>query len=558
MTTWLAALAMWLTPASRLARSSWAAFLYNRAVIRNLFNRDDAGRNRLGRDEIPVAGKEPLYVLAGCSIFLLIGLLLDVATAQELVIAIVYNIPIAFAGLANSRRLTVVMVLLALAANVLAGFFNAQAGGGIDATALLNRGIAALSFLLVGYLTWALRDASSRLTAAQLDHERAAREHALHEILAELSGPLRPQALLERTCAVLRKHFGAEAVVVASLEQHRFTAPRSSDPPGAPFAQLGETAPWVVAAIPTAEPPVITARADTDLLSVGRWRRTGLPDLVVLIVQPAWPNPSLLLGDALRDLEALLERSVLLENLDAQRGELAHRNTVIRDLVYAFSHDLRTPLMANAMNMRLALEGVYGPLNSEFQRSLENGLRSNEDLLELADALLLVARYESGEPLSYMEPVNLSALVHEVSARLSPVFEEKSQHVALSAPDKLLVLGRPGELRRVFQNLLDNAAKFSPLGAVISVALRAEADSASEQGVRFEVLDCGPGISESQESRLFQRFSSGKAGGGTGLGLYLAQQIVTAHGGHIGYRPREGGGSCFSLWLPIAKEAITT
>ena len=49
----------------------------------------------------------------------------------------------------------------------------------------------------------------------------------------------------------------------------------------------------------------------------------------------------------------------------------------------------------------------------------------------------------------------------------------------------------------------------------------------------------------------------GFAGGGTGLGLYLAQQIVSAHGGTIGYRPREGGGSCFSLWLPIAPEAVT-
>lgn len=106
----------------------------------------------------------------------------------------------------------------------------------------------------------------------------------------------------------------------------------------------------MVAAIPTVEPPVITARVNAELLTVGRWRRQRLPDFVVLVSQPKVSNPSLLLGEVLRDLEALLERSVLLESLDAQRGELAHRNTVIRDLVYAFSHDLRTPLMANAMS----------------------------------------------------------------------------------------------------------------------------------------------------------------------------------------------------------------
>lgn len=514
--------------------------------------------NLLDLDEAFSPSKEPFYVVAGSISFLTIGLLLDVATAQELVIAIIYNIPIAFAGLANSRRLTVVMVILALLANVIAAYFNAQATGGLDVTALLNRGIAALSFLLVGYLTWALRDASSRLTSVKIDRDRAAREHASHEVLHELSGSLRPQALLERTCVVLHKQFEAEAVVISGIAHHCFTAPRYSDPAESSFAKLGETAPWVVAAIPTAEPPVITARVDTELLTVGRWRRQRMSDLVILIVQPKISTPTFLLGEIIRDLEALLERSVLLESLDEQRGELEHRNTVIRDLVYAFSHDMRTPLIANAMNMRLALEGVYGELSPEFRRNLENGLQSNEDLLELADSLLLVARYESGETLSQMEPVNLTTLIQEASERLAPVFNERHQHVALSAPDKLMVLGRPGELRRVFQNLLDNAVKFSPANAVISVGLRAESDSASEQGVRFEVLDCGPGISKGQESRLFQRFSSGKPGGGTGLGLYLAQQIVNAHGGRVDYQPREGGGSCFSLWLPIAKEAITT
>lgn len=169
-----------------------------------------------------------------------------------------------------------------------------------------------------------------------------------------------------------------------------------------------------------------------------------------------------------------------------------------------------------------------------------------------------MARYESGETLTQLEPVNLTLRVQEAVERLAPVFAEHRQHVALSAPGKLMVLDHPGELRRVFQNLLDNAAKFSPADAVVSVGLGTEAESGSEQSVRFEVLDCGAGISKDQEPRLFQRFSSGRAGGGTGLGLYLAQQIVSAHGGRIGYRPRDGGGRCFSLWLPIAKEAITT
>lgn len=159
--------------------------------------------------------------------------------------------------------------------------------------------------------------------------------------------------------------------------------------------------------------------------------------------------------DHRRILAPLLERPVLFENFDQGRAELERRNGVIRDLVYAFSHDLRTPLIANTMNMRLALEGAFGQLSPEYRRTLENGLSANEDLLELADSLLLVARFESGETL----------------ARLEPVLQEKGVRVELEAPAQLKVLGRPAELRRVFQNLLDNAAKFSPRGGVVTVRL---------------------------------------------------------------------------------------
>ena len=170
-------------------------------------------RNVSGVVETLPGAKEPLRVLLGSFLFLAAGLFLDLATTQDLVIAIVYNVPIAFAGLANSRRLTVVMVVLALLANVGAGYANALAVGGADTAALLNRGIAALSFLLVGYLTWALRRASSRLTAAALGSDRAAREHTAHDIVYELGGPLRPQAFevrdgIQRPRPPVRPHAG--------------------------------------------------------------------------------------------------------------------------------------------------------------------------------------------------------------------------------------------------------------------------------------------------------------------------------------------------------------
>ena len=105
----------------------------------------------------------------------------------------------------------------------------------------------------------------------------------------------------------------------------------------------------------------------------------------------------------------------------------------------------------------------------------------------------------------------------------------------------------------MLQNLLENAAKFAPVNSSILVSLDRNADT-----VRLEVADSGAGVATSLEPRLFQRFSSGKAGGGTGLGLYLARRILETHGGRIGYHPRVGGGSVFWLELPAAPEATAT
>ncbi|MFD1733669.1 histidine kinase dimerization/phospho-acceptor domain-containing protein [Deinococcus malanensis] len=100
------------------------------------------------------------------------------------------------------------------------------------------------------------------------------------------------------------------------------------------------------------------------------------------------------LVEAMATLQPLLERTTLLDNLAGQRAQLAEQGEVVRDLIYAFSHDLRTPLMANALHMQQALRGAYGPLPEEYCRTLQNGLDANDSLLSLADQLLTVARYE--------------------------------------------------------------------------------------------------------------------------------------------------------------------
>ncbi len=466
---------------------------------------------------------------------LLIGgvFLADVLTPQALVVAILYNVPIALTGLALSRRLTLGMTLLALVANLIAGLLNAKAEGGFEGIALLNRLFSALSFLLVALLSLKAGESSSRLALARAEERRARRERLLRQLVEDLSGPLTPSELLERVVRLLKNLFEAEAAAALTLRGGRWSERVYVNPKG-----------WET----PREVPASSSQPVRQVFLSGKSFLLGQlqPDLLLLFEHPRHEGARAFLQELLPPLQALWGKARLFARLQEQQGELAQRNMVIRDLIYAFSHDLRTPLMANAMNLRLALEGAYGELSEEFKKSLRNGLEANQDLLELAEELLLVAQLESGEALPPKRPLDLAQLVREGVERLEGLWRRSRIRINLSIPERLEVLGREGELRRMLQNLLDNAAKFAPTGSEVEVRLEQAGGLA-----QLEVADRGPGIPLEARERLFTRFSSHRAGGGKGLGLYLARQIAESHGGSIRYLERPGGGSLFRVELPL-------
>ncbi len=466
---------------------------------------------------------------------LLIGgvFLADVMTPQALVVAILYNVPIALTTLAFSPRLTTAMTLLALLANVGAGVMNAQQGGGFNPTAILNRLLSTLSFFLVALLSLQAAQSSSRLAEVRLEERRTKRERQLRQLVEDLSGPLTPTELLERSAKVLRNFLEADAAAVVTLKGREWGERVYATPKG-----------W---AIPEGVPPA-SQKPVRHLILSGRSFLCGQfrPDLLLLLENTRLEGAATLLSELIPALQALLGKAELFARLQRQQTELTRRNIVIRDLVYAFSHDLRTPLMANAMNMRLALEGAYGELPEDLRKNLKNGLEANQDLLELADQLLLVARFESGEDPPPKALLDLAKLVREGVERLDGLWKERGLRVEITTPEHLEIAGREGELRRLVQNLLDNAARFAPPGSPVEVRLEQVGDLAV-----LDVSDRGPGIPPETRERLFARFSSNRAGGGKGLGLYLAHQIAESHGGTIRYFERSDGGSLFRVELPL-------
>ena len=194
---------------------------------------------------------------------------------------------------------------------------------GYDAITLLNRALAALSFVLVGVMTLALDRASDEVTALADREAEAARERRLRyfvvDLVAGLSGAPTPEALLSRAAPLLRTLLEADAVVVSALYKDRFTAPRYAAPEDAGVAPPGSLASWAVDAVPRTDTPVITVRSERGVTTVGCLRRPGRAknDFIVIATRPGVRDASLLLGEALKGLEPLLKRTEALADSPA-------------------------------------------------------------------------------------------------------------------------------------------------------------------------------------------------------------------------------------------------
>ena len=250
---------------------------------------------------------------------LVVGLVVDLTTPSELIVAIIYNIPIALSSLALSRRLSVLVLVLALLANLAAGYENSLQTNGVDFETLLNRLLSAFSFLLVGMLTVSLGDASSQVEALRREEERSSRNEAVRHSLAALGKSLYPEALLKNAAKELQSLLDADEVVITQQAGDSFAAPRYASPPNATVARIGEASQWVTDVLPLTAPVSVLRQAD-GLRAVARLRRGANDpdaDLLIIALQPRVASPKLRLNAVIEGLEPLLIRADELQRLVA-------------------------------------------------------------------------------------------------------------------------------------------------------------------------------------------------------------------------------------------------
>jgi signal transduction histidine kinase len=520
----------------------------------------------------------PRLTLVLCIVLLLAAFTFDMLTPQALVAAILLTIPVALSSLVLDRRITQAMIVVALVANVIAGYYNGvREGHHWDVIAVANRSLAGFSIVLVGVLGGLAQAAAERSGQLAARQRQAQREQMIRRSMETIRSSLNVELVARSIAREAVDALDVDAARLYTIEEHVLAATTFSWEKGGDDVEVTTARPAsellsllqlalserrLVIVTPSdalGRFALATLKTERAILAPLVNDQTTFGILALLLADPAVISPETeqwvqLFADQATVAAAQASLFVELANRNSELQDaieiLSHRGEVIRDLIYALSHDLRTPLTAAAMTMQQALDGTYGPLPPAYREILHRSLAANDELRRLAETLLLVARYESGDQSKDRELVPLYPLLSGVVSELEPMWRMKRIDCRVTGSEDAVVLGDHSELRRAVMNLLANAIDWTPDGGTILAGAQRMGDR-----VLIRVEDNGYGIPAERRDQLFQRLlqsDRSRQGAGSGLGLYIVRRIAESHGGTARYEPNQPRGSVFIMDLPAA------
>jgi two-component system, NarL family, sensor kinase len=309
------------------------------------------------------------------------------------------------------------------------------------------------------------------------------------------------------------------------------------------------------------------------LMATGRFSRKSILALavfvmVMLLLNLWWPTQNgltlsvvtnrLIATIALMITTILSDRNALYATKIAnQQSQLQAKNQLEglrEDFAGTLAHDLKTPLLGALSTLNAFLKEEFGSISAIQQQVLSTMQRSHETSLRLLDTLLDIYRNDTQGLQLQLAPIDLTPLVEETANQVAAIARQRQVKIIIRHGDSefrrsLWVKADPLQLQRVLMNLLVNAINHSRRGDRVDVVLESQR---SQQCVK--VLDQGAGLHPDELNHLFQRFyqgSSDRQAKGSGLGLYLARQIINAHQGKIWAENRSPRGAIFGFQLPI-------
>jgi two-component system phosphate regulon sensor histidine kinase PhoR len=296
-----------------------------------------------------------------------------------------------------------------------------------------------------------------------------------------------------------------------------------------------------------AEAVVHLRRADLSLWNLVLQGQQEVTEELSLRNRSGQEAPVMVSAFALRDQRGVPQGgAIILRDLTPVKRMENER----RHLVNMFAHDLKTPVVATAGLIRRIIQGKLGPVAAPQMAYLQTVDNELERLEKLITRFLEFARLDLRIMTPQPEVLNVREECRQVLDLLQPLAEAKE--IALEtdfAPEVPALRADPLLLRRVLQNLLENAIKFSPRRSQVRLEVRVE-----DPAIRFAVYDQGPGIAANDLAHIFEIFYRGQREGDTqgfGLGLATVKRIIDAHGGRIWVDTAPGRGCTFSFTFPL-------
>ncbi|MCM1003890.1 MAG: ATP-binding protein [Candidatus Gastranaerophilales bacterium] len=236
---------------------------------------------------------------------------------------------------------------------------------------------------------------------------------------------------------------------------------------------------------------------------------------------------------------------VIIKNITDQK-EL---ESLKEDFVATLTHDLKVPIVAETNMIELFLNESFGEISEKQRLALKNMQTSNRDLLELVQTVL--ETYKIGKLKIYKENVMLKSFITEVIEEMSPIALKTGNKLKFIQDRDIRVLADRFQLKRVMKNLIQNAILYGEPKSPIEITIGEIPDY-----VVIKVKDHGAGISQRDIDKIFNKYYSAEKKFrkiGTGLGLYLSQQITKAHNGDLTVDSVEGEYTEFCVKIPVTK-----